>query len=75
MTFGMTNLAKSLNYWNLAIGKGSEDLLSSLILKGCIFESEEKITFFIKDKENKAWSWTYKFINEPKFENDDLSND
>ena len=26
----MTNLTKSLNYWNLAIGKGSEDLLSHL---------------------------------------------
>ena len=52
----MTNLTKSLNYWNLAIGKGSEDLLSGLILTGCIFESEEKITFFIKDKENKELS-------------------
>ena len=52
----MTNLAKSLNYWNLAIGKGSEDLLSGLILTGCIFESEEKINFFIKDKENKELS-------------------
>ena len=52
----MTNLTKSLNYWNLAIGKGSEDLLSHLIFKGCIFESEEKITFFIKDKENKELS-------------------
>ena len=52
----MTNLTKSLNYWNLAIGKGSEDLLSGLILTGCIFESEEKINFFIKDKENKELS-------------------
>ena len=52
----MTNLTKSLNYWNLAIGKGSEDLLSGLIFTGCIFESEEKITFFIKDKENKELS-------------------
>ena len=52
----MTNLIKSLNYWNLAIGKGSEDLLSGLILTGCIFESEEKINFFIKDKENKELS-------------------
>ena len=52
----MTNLVKSLNYWNLAIGKGSEDLLSGLILMGCIFESEEKISFFIKDKENKELS-------------------
>ena len=52
----MTNLTKSLNYWNLAIGTGSEDLLSSLILKGCIFESEEKINFFIKDQENKELS-------------------
>ena len=54
--FSMTNLTKSLNYWNLAIGKGSEDLLSGLILTGCIFESEEKINFFIKDKENKELS-------------------
>ena len=52
----MINLTKSLNYWNLAIGKGSEDLLSGLILTGCIFESEEKINFFIKDKENKELS-------------------
>ncbi len=52
----MTNLTKSLNYWNLSIGKGSEDLLSGLILTGCIFESEEKISFFIKDKENKELS-------------------
>ena len=52
----MNNLTKSLNYWNLAIGKGSEDLLSGLILTGCIFESEEKINFFIKDKENKELS-------------------
>ena len=52
----MSNLTKSLNYWNLAIGKGSEDLLSGLILTGCIFESEEKINFFIKDKENKELS-------------------
>ena len=48
----MTNKAKCLNYWNLAIGTGSEDLESGLILKGCIFESEDKINFFIKDPEN-----------------------
>ena len=48
----MANKVKSVNYWNLAIGRGSEDLLSNLILKGCIFESEEKVNFFIKDSEN-----------------------
>ena len=48
----MTNKAKCLNYWNLAIGTGSEDLESGLMLKGCIFESEEKLNFFIKDPEN-----------------------
>ena len=52
----MTNLTKSLNHWKLAIGKGSEDLLSGLIFTGCIFESEEKISYFIKDKENKELS-------------------
>ena len=48
----MTNKAKCLNYWNLAIGTGSEDLESGLMLKGCIFESEEKLNFLIKDPEN-----------------------
>ena len=52
----MSNKTKSLVHWNLAIGKGSQDLLSGLILQGCIFESEEKINFFIKDKENKELS-------------------
>ena len=52
----MTNLTKSVNYWNLSIGKGSQDLLSNLFLKGCIFESDEKLTFFIKDKENNDLS-------------------
>ena len=52
----MINLAKSVNYWNLSIGKGSQDLLSNLFLKGCIFESEEKLIFFIKDKENNDLS-------------------
>ena len=48
----MTNKAKCLNYWNLAIGTGSEDLETGLMLKGGIFESEEKLNFFIKDPEN-----------------------
>ena len=52
----MTNLTKFVNYWNLSIGKGSQDLLSNLFLKGCIFESNEKLTFFIKDKENNDLS-------------------
>lgn len=52
----MTNLTKSVNYWNLSIGKGSQDLLSNLFLKGCIFESDEKLTFFVKDKENNDLS-------------------
>ena len=52
----MTNLTKSVNYWNLSIGKGSQDLLSNLFLKGCIFESNEKLTFFIKDKQNNDLS-------------------
>ena len=52
----MTNLTKSVNYWNLAIGKGSQDLLSNIFLKGCIFESDEKLNFFIKDKDNNQLS-------------------
>ena len=52
----MTNLTKSLNYWNLAIGTGSQDLLSNIFFKGCIFESEEKLNFFIKDKDNRELS-------------------
>ena len=52
----MTNLTKSLNYWNLAIGTGSQDLLSNIFFKGCIFESEEKLNFFIKDKDNNQLS-------------------
>ena len=52
----MTSETKLLNYWNLAIGKGSQDLLSNVFLKGCIFESKEKINFFIKDKDNKELS-------------------
>ena len=52
----MTNLTKSVNYWNLSIGKGSQDLLSNLFLKGCIFESDEKLTFFVKDRENNDLS-------------------
>ena len=52
----MSSETKLLNYWNLAIGKGSQDLLSNVFLKGCIIESEEKINFFIKDKENKELS-------------------
>ena len=54
----MTNKTKSLNYWNLSIGKGSQDLLSGLILQGCIFESEEKIIIFVKDKDNKELSFS-----------------
>ena len=48
----MTNKVRSINFWNLAIGKGSEDLESGLMFKGCIFESEDKVNFFIKDPEN-----------------------
>ena len=69
----MTNTIKSVNYWNLAIGTGSQDLLSNIFLKGCIFESEEKLNFFIKDKDNNQLSIS-SIANDNSIERDSVTS-
>ena len=44
-----SNSIKIINNWNLAVGKGSEDVSGNVIFKGCIFESDEKLVFLTKE--------------------------